>query len=157
MRVYSHSDWLVIFVQPIAAECWRGRGGKLSRILGKIKQYLMNSCTYCILDNNYSLTFGKGCVLQRVHKKKECSKGEYLEAIFHGIEYENTDTAGVTTVPLSSWTGSVQVCTTVPFSSLTTSDILTASFQLISNTVNILLSDERTLKLTFYKPQEVCI
>ena len=22
-------------VQPIAAECWRGRGGKLSRILGK--------------------------------------------------------------------------------------------------------------------------
>ena len=23
------------FVQPIAAECWRGRGGKLSRILGK--------------------------------------------------------------------------------------------------------------------------
>ena len=35
MRVYSHSYWLVIFVQPIAAECWRGRGGKLSRILGK--------------------------------------------------------------------------------------------------------------------------
>ena len=25
------------FVQPIAAECWRGRGGKLSRILGKNK------------------------------------------------------------------------------------------------------------------------
>ena len=23
------------FVQPIAAECWRGRGGKLLRILGK--------------------------------------------------------------------------------------------------------------------------
>ena len=23
------------FVQPMAAECWRGRGGKLSRILGK--------------------------------------------------------------------------------------------------------------------------
>ena len=23
------------FVQPIAVECWRGRGGKLSRILGK--------------------------------------------------------------------------------------------------------------------------
>ena len=23
-----------VFVQPIAAECWRGRGGKLSRILG---------------------------------------------------------------------------------------------------------------------------
>ena len=23
------------FVQPIAAECWRGRGGKLSRIRGK--------------------------------------------------------------------------------------------------------------------------
>ena len=23
------------FLQPIAAECWRGRGGKLSRILGK--------------------------------------------------------------------------------------------------------------------------
>ena len=31
MRVYSHSYWLVIFVQPIAAECWRGTGGKLSR------------------------------------------------------------------------------------------------------------------------------
>ena len=25
MRVYSHSYWLVIVVQPIAAECWRGR------------------------------------------------------------------------------------------------------------------------------------
>ena len=35
MRVYSHSYWLVFYVQPIAAECWRGRGGKLSRILGK--------------------------------------------------------------------------------------------------------------------------
>ena len=35
LRMYSHSYWLVIFVQPIAAECWRGRGGKLSRILGK--------------------------------------------------------------------------------------------------------------------------
>ena len=28
------------FVQPIAAECWRGRGGKLWGILGK---YLMNT------------------------------------------------------------------------------------------------------------------
>ena len=35
MRVYSHSYWLVIFVQPIADKCWRGRGGKLSTILGK--------------------------------------------------------------------------------------------------------------------------
>ena len=35
MRVYSHSYWLVILVQPIAAECWREGGGKLSRILGK--------------------------------------------------------------------------------------------------------------------------
>ena len=36
MRVYSHSYWLVIFfLQPIAAECWRERGGKLSRILEK--------------------------------------------------------------------------------------------------------------------------
>ena len=26
---------LYFFVQPIAAECWRGKGGKLSRILGK--------------------------------------------------------------------------------------------------------------------------
>ena len=26
-------DWQ-FFVQPIAVECWRGRGGKLSRILG---------------------------------------------------------------------------------------------------------------------------
>ena len=32
MRVYSHSYKLVFFLQPIAAECWRGRGGKLSRI-----------------------------------------------------------------------------------------------------------------------------
>ena len=31
-----------IFVQPIAAECWRGRRSKLSRILEK-KQYLMNN------------------------------------------------------------------------------------------------------------------
>ena len=35
MRVYSHYYLRVIFVQPIAAECWRGRGGKLLRILGK--------------------------------------------------------------------------------------------------------------------------
>ena len=35
------------FVQPIAAECWRGRVGKLSRILGKKPQYLMNT-TQCI-------------------------------------------------------------------------------------------------------------
>ena len=31
------------FLQPIAAECWRGRGGKLSRILGIKTQYLMNT------------------------------------------------------------------------------------------------------------------
>ena len=31
------------FVQPIAAKCWRGRGGKLSRFLGKRTQYLMNN------------------------------------------------------------------------------------------------------------------
>ena len=35
MWVYSHSYWMVFFVQPIAAECWQGRGGKLSRILEK--------------------------------------------------------------------------------------------------------------------------
>ena len=29
------SYWLIIFVQTIAVECWRGRGGKLSRIFGK--------------------------------------------------------------------------------------------------------------------------
>ena len=35
-RVFSHSysGWK-FFLQPIAAECWRGRGGKMSRILGK--------------------------------------------------------------------------------------------------------------------------
>ena len=44
MPVYSHSFWLVIFfVQPIAAECWRGRDGKLSRIFGKKTQYLINT------------------------------------------------------------------------------------------------------------------
>ena len=31
------------FVQPIAAECWLGRGGKLSRILGEKTQSLMNT------------------------------------------------------------------------------------------------------------------
>ena len=30
-----------LFVQPIAAACWRGRGGKLSRILEKKTQYLI--------------------------------------------------------------------------------------------------------------------
>ena len=35
MRVYSHSYLLIIFVQPIAVACWRGRGRKLSRILEK--------------------------------------------------------------------------------------------------------------------------
>ena len=35
IAVYSHSYWLVFFVQPIAAKSWRGRGGKLSRILEK--------------------------------------------------------------------------------------------------------------------------
>ena len=43
MRVHTHSYWLVIFVQPIAAECRWGRGGKLPRILGKKTQYLMNT------------------------------------------------------------------------------------------------------------------
>ena len=33
---------VTFFVQPIAAECWRGRAGKLSRILEK-KQYLMST------------------------------------------------------------------------------------------------------------------
>ena len=27
----------------MAAECWRGRGGKLSRIIGEKTQYLMNN------------------------------------------------------------------------------------------------------------------
>jgi len=36
----------IFFVQPIAAECWRGRGGKLLRILGKKTQYLMNTLYY---------------------------------------------------------------------------------------------------------------
>ena len=35
MIMYSYSNWLVIFVQPIAAVCWQGRGGKLLIILGK--------------------------------------------------------------------------------------------------------------------------
>ena len=43
MRVYSHPYWLLFFVQPKAAECWRERGGKLSRILEKTTQYLMNT------------------------------------------------------------------------------------------------------------------
>ena len=32
---YSHSYWLTIFVQPIAAQCWRWRGRKIQTILGK--------------------------------------------------------------------------------------------------------------------------
>ena len=43
MRVYSHAYKLLIFVQLIAAECWRGRGGKLSRTFGKKTQYLTNT------------------------------------------------------------------------------------------------------------------
>ena len=54
MRVYSHSYWLVIFVQPIAAECWRGRGGKLSRILGKKTQYLMKTLYLLFCSVRYS-------------------------------------------------------------------------------------------------------
>ena len=42
------------FVQPIAAECWRGRGGKLKRILGKQTQYLMNNL------------YAKGTVIQLI-------------------------------------------------------------------------------------------
>ena len=42
------------FVQPIAAECWRGRGGKLSRNLGKKTQYLMNTLYLHIRDFNLS-------------------------------------------------------------------------------------------------------
>ena len=33
----------IFFIQPIAAEIWRERGGKLSSILGKKTQYLMNT------------------------------------------------------------------------------------------------------------------
>ena len=43
MRVYSLSYWLVFFVQPIAADCWRGRGSKLARIHEKKPQFLMNT------------------------------------------------------------------------------------------------------------------
>ena len=46
MWEYSLSYWLVFFVQPIAADCWRGRGGKLSRILGKKTQYLIYNTLY---------------------------------------------------------------------------------------------------------------
>ena len=48
MRVYSLSYWLVIFVQPIAAECRRGRGGKLSRILGKNTKFNKHPVSYLI-------------------------------------------------------------------------------------------------------------
>ena len=40
MRMYSHSYWLVFFVQPLAAECWRGKGFENS---WKKTQYLMNT------------------------------------------------------------------------------------------------------------------
>ena len=33
----------IFFVQPIEAECWRARGSKLSGILGKKTQYLINT------------------------------------------------------------------------------------------------------------------
>ena len=46
MRVYSYSYLLVIFfVQPIAADWLRGRGGKLWRVLGKTI-YLMNTLQF---------------------------------------------------------------------------------------------------------------
>ena len=42
--MYSHSYWLTFFVQPIAAECWRGRRDKLSGILGE-KNTWWTPCT----------------------------------------------------------------------------------------------------------------
>ena len=77
MRVYSHSYWQAIFVQPIAAECWCGRGGKLSRILGK-KNTIFNEhpvyqrvlllrlgCDYVSYGgshDNINISFGCSCM-----------------------------------------------------------------------------------------------
>ena len=47
--VHSHSYWLVIFVQPIAAECWRRIGGKLSRILWEKNNILWTPCTLILI------------------------------------------------------------------------------------------------------------
>ena len=52
MRVYSHSYCLVVFVQPISG--WRGRGGKLLRILGKktkSKIYLLRQGTILLFSS----------------------------------------------------------------------------------------------------------
>ena len=66
MRVYSHSHWLVIFVPPIAAECWRGRGGKLSTILGKntifnehpVHKYnTIHTCAYNLIKKSDTTCF----------------------------------------------------------------------------------------------------
>ena len=43
MRVYSRPYLLAFFVQPTEAECWRGRGSKLLKILGKKIQYSMST------------------------------------------------------------------------------------------------------------------
>ena len=62
MRAYSHSYWLVIFVQPKAAEYWRGSGGKLSNILGK-KQYLINTL-YLFVHRKTGIVF---CLCKFAH------------------------------------------------------------------------------------------
>ena len=49
MRVYSHSYWLVIFVQPIAAECWRGKGGKLLRIPKNKHNIYRTPCMWAVV------------------------------------------------------------------------------------------------------------
>ena len=48
----THSYWLVVFVPLIAADCWRGRGAKLSRIIGKKTQKLINTLYIMIVKQS---------------------------------------------------------------------------------------------------------
>ena len=67
MRMHSHSYWLVIFVQPIAAECRRGRGGKLSRILWK-----KTICNELLVCNAKQSLYVENCMTPPVNDTVHC-------------------------------------------------------------------------------------
>ena len=78
MRVYSHSYWLVI-----AAERWRGRGGKLSRNLGKKTRYWKCEQIFSKLLHNTSLSYfsieNVPFALKVIEERERESAGEVSE------------------------------------------------------------------------------
>ena len=64
--------WL-FFVEPTAAECWRGRGGKFSRIHGKNTISIEHPVSTLILFHFICLPFNED-LAQNLQKRQEKTK-----------------------------------------------------------------------------------